>query len=81
MLDLSEGNFIVGFLGKVTIKVTSTAKTTQTTMTDSTTYSSSTEPVGSSTVILNDDETSTEFTTFPTTLSTDYSEETTTMVC
>jgi len=50
-------------------------------MTDSTFYSSSTEPVGSSTVILDDDETSTEFTTSPTSLSTDYSEETTTMVC
>lgn len=75
----------MGFSGKVTIKVTSTtAKTTfqtSSTMTDSTFYSSSTEPVGSSTVILDDDETSTEFTTSPTSLSTDYSEETTTMVC
>lgn len=73
----------MGFSGKVTIKVTSTTATFQTssTMTDSTFYSSSTEPVGSSTVILDDDETSTEFTTSPTSLSTDYSEETTTMVC
>lgn len=75
--------------GKVTIKVTSTTTaTTQptSTMTDSTTanslfYSASTEPVSSSTVIVDNDETSTEFTTYPTSSwSSDYSEETTTMV-